>query len=293
MNDLGYGWNASTAPGNSELIAGIVFLATLIRSTFGFGEALVAVPLLALIIPVEEAVPLATLLSVTVATIVMIQDWRSIHFEAARKLVVATLLGIPLGLLLLISLPENGIKAALGTIMIAFSSFCLCRPQLKEWTDDRWAGGFGFLAGILGGAYGMNGPPLVIYGALRRWSPQVFRATLQGYFLPASLLGLGGYLIAGLWTAQVSLDFACSLPGAIVAIFCGRWINHRLRAEHFRRYVYIGLLLLGIVLLVQCTRDSRCVPVQARKTAFFGDSFLSARKSGRLVHDTFSDLKFP
>ena len=39
----------------------------------------------------------------------------------------------------------------------------------------------------------MNGPPLVIYGALRRWSPQHFRATLQGYFLPASLAGLGGY----------------------------------------------------------------------------------------------------
>src|SRR4051812_47061986 len=46
-----------------------IFLATLIRSAFGFGEALVAVPLLALVIPVEEAVPLATLVSITVAAI--------------------------------------------------------------------------------------------------------------------------------------------------------------------------------------------------------------------------------
>jgi hypothetical protein len=37
-------------------------------------------------------------------------------------------------------------------------------------------------AGVLGGAYGMNGPPLVIYGSLRGSSPQHFRATLQGYF---------------------------------------------------------------------------------------------------------------
>ena len=45
----------------------VIFLATLIRSAFGFGEALVAVPLLALLIPVEQAVPLATLVSITVA----------------------------------------------------------------------------------------------------------------------------------------------------------------------------------------------------------------------------------
>ena len=36
----------------------------------------------------------------------------------------------------------------------------------------------------------MNGPPLAVYGWLRRWSPQGFSRTLQGYFLPASLLGL-------------------------------------------------------------------------------------------------------
>lgn len=44
----------------------------------------------------------------------------------------------------------------------------------------------------------MNGPPLAVYGSLRRWSPQRFRATLQGYFLPASLVGLGGYIALGL-----------------------------------------------------------------------------------------------
>ena len=48
-------------------VIGVVFLATLVRSTFGFGEALVAVPLLALVISVQVAVPLATLLSIAIA----------------------------------------------------------------------------------------------------------------------------------------------------------------------------------------------------------------------------------
>ena len=45
---------------------------------------------------------------------------------------------------------------------------------------------FGFFAGILGGAYNTNGPPVVIYGSLRKWSPATFRATLQGYFFMAA-----------------------------------------------------------------------------------------------------------
>jgi uncharacterized membrane protein YfcA len=55
-------------------ILAILFVATLIRSAFGFGEALVAVPLLALLLPVEVAPPLAVLLSISVAAVVFVQD---------------------------------------------------------------------------------------------------------------------------------------------------------------------------------------------------------------------------
>ena len=57
----------------------VIFIATLIRSTFGFGEALVAVPLLALRLPVAVAAPLAVLVSVVVAGVIVVQDWRKIE----------------------------------------------------------------------------------------------------------------------------------------------------------------------------------------------------------------------
>src|SRR5262249_51267092 len=94
-------------------VLAILFLATLIRSAFGFGEALVAVPLLVLLIPVAVAVPLAVLLSVTVAAVVLVQDWRHVHFGGAWRLALATLPGIPLGLWLLTAAPEPAVKAIL------------------------------------------------------------------------------------------------------------------------------------------------------------------------------------
>src|ERR1700693_1226754 len=94
----------------------VVFIATLIRSAFGFGEALIAVPLLVLFIPLEVAAPLVVLVSITVAGIVVMQDWEKIHLRSAAWLVVSSLLGIPLGLLLLTSTHQRMVKAGLGLI---------------------------------------------------------------------------------------------------------------------------------------------------------------------------------
>jgi uncharacterized membrane protein YfcA len=56
------------------IVVGVIFIATVIRSAFGFGEAMVAVPLLALVMPADVAVPLAVLLSITVAGLIVVQD---------------------------------------------------------------------------------------------------------------------------------------------------------------------------------------------------------------------------
>jgi uncharacterized membrane protein YfcA len=231
----------------------VIFLATLIRSTFGFGEALVAVPLLALRTPVAIAAPLAVLVSVVVAGVILLQDWRKAEMRAAGWLIVSALFGIPLGLLLLSRVNDHAVKMILGLVIAAFSAYSLRFSAKLHLKKDHliWLLGAGFCSGILGGAYGMNGPPLVIYGALRRWSPQQFRATLQGYFFPASIAGLAGYAATGLWSAPVTRYFVFSLPGVLVAILIGRALNHRMRGTGFFRVVYAGLIVTGGILIGQ------------------------------------------
>ncbi len=228
-------------------------MATLIRSSLGFGEALIAVPLLSLFIPLRVATPLAVLMSITVAALVVAQDWRHIHLRSAAGLVAATVAGIPLGLLVLTHVHQEIAKCGLGVLIVLFAAFSLAAPnRLRIEQEHRTVLLlFGFVAGILGGAYGMNGPPLAIYGSLRRWSPQHFRATLQAYFLPASILGMGGYWAAGLWKPVVTHDYLLCLPAMLPAVLLGRGINRRLPAAAFSRYVYVGLLAIGISLLAE------------------------------------------
>lgn len=232
---------------------GVVFVASLIRSTFGFGEALVAVPLLALMMPVQQAAPLAVLLSISMAAMVVVQDWRKIHFRSAGGLLVATALGTPVGLLLLRFTPPVRIRIALAVFLLLYCLFALLgRTEWKLRHESwRWLAGCGFVAGVLGGACGMNGPPLVIYGTLRGWTAQHFRATLQAYFLPASLMVAVGYRATGLWTPTVTHDYLYCLPVLVPALLLGRFLNSRLHGNRLQRALYLGLIGVALLLLGQ------------------------------------------
>lgn len=233
------------------LVMAVIFVATFIRSAFGFGEALIAVPLLALIMPINVAAPFAVLVSITVALVAVAQDWRHVHFRSAGFLFASSCVGIPIGLWLLAAVSEQAVKSVLAVVIITFSMFFLLNKSHATLKTEQYAPAFGFVAGILGGAYGMNGPPLVAYGTLRRWSPQEFRATLQGYFLPASIVVMLGYWMAGLWVSSVTRYYLLTLPVVVIAIFAGRIVNKHFHSHTFITGVHAGLVIVGVALLWQ------------------------------------------
>jgi len=230
----------------------IAFAATVFRSTFGFGEALIAVPLFSLFLPVETAVPLAVLMSILVALVVLIHDHSKVYFRSAKWLILFAAMGIPFGILILSYGNEMVIKVILGIIIILYALYALLVKTTFTLAEDNklWMFICGFLSGVFGGAYGVNGPPLVVYGNLRQWDAQYFRATLQAYFFPAGLLSLGGYLSKGLIDLHTVHCFIYSIPAIIPAIYIGRYFNKRLKDRKFYIYVYGGLILIGMVLII-------------------------------------------
>jgi len=240
-------------------VALVVALGTLVRSTFGFGDALVAMPLLAFVVGLEVATPIVAMASATVALLVTLQDWRQIKLASAWRLAASSCVGIPVGvylLRLLLEMPDQEmsdaiVKGALATVIIGFSGCRLVCPQLARLATDRWAFSFGFTAGILGGAYNTQGPPIVMYGVMRRWAAEEFRATLQGFFVPTTIVLLFFHWQSGFWTKQVGIDFVVALPMILLAIPIGKRFHRRLGKGSFDRYVDMLLLLIGISLLVK------------------------------------------
>ena len=99
-----------------------MFLATFVQCTFGFGNALMAMPLLAFLVPLSFATPLVALVSMTVTVGIVAADWRHMEFGAAARLVIGAVFGIPLGIWLLTSLDERIVKGVLAVVILSFAA---------------------------------------------------------------------------------------------------------------------------------------------------------------------------
>lgn len=231
------------------LTISVLFVAAFVRSALGFGDALLAMPLLALLVGLQVATPVVAFAASTIGITILLGHWRSVDVRSTWRLVAASLIGIPFGLLLLKLAPEHYVRAALGVLLILYGLYSLLAPRLPVVRSDWTAYVFGFVAGVLGGAYNTNGPPVVVYGAMRGWPPEYFRATLQGCFLLTGLMILVGHGVAGLWTREVLRLYVYSLPAIMLAIFLGARLNRRIRRETFSRAVYVFLVVMGAMFL--------------------------------------------
>jgi len=227
------------------LVLLIMLGTTFIRAAMGFGNALIAMPLLILLVGVKTAAPLVGLLGLLIAVLMLMGAWRNIDFQDAWRLVLSTLVGIPVGLYFLISMPERYVRVVLGVVLIAFGLYNLFGLRLPRIQRQGFALIFGFFAGILGGAYNSNGPPVVIYGVMRDWPPEKFRATLQGYFLVTAVGIVAGQGISGLWTGEVLELILISLPAVVLGVVLGCWVARRIPAECFDRLLNAFLVLVG------------------------------------------------
>jgi hypothetical protein len=232
------------------LTLAILFVASLTHATFGFGTASVAMPLLVIILGFQAATALVGLVMLTTIAVLLSTAWRGLDVPAAWRLLLSSAVGIPVGVLIVRLAPETTLKLALGILLVSFSLYSLTRPALPRLRRARWVYGFGFVAGVLGGAYNANAPPVVIYGAMQHWAPERFRATLQGYFLPAAILICAGHALSGFWTVAVARLYFLALPCILVAVIIGRRLGRCMPMEKFQRALYWALAALGGLLFL-------------------------------------------
>jgi uncharacterized membrane protein YfcA len=160
------------------------------------------------------------------------------------------MIGIPIGIYFLKGVNQSIVKSVLAVVIILFAVYKLTHPKLSRIKGEGFSYMFGFFAGILGGAYNTNGPPVVFYASLKQWPPSTFRATLQGYFFSTGLFVVFGHALAGNYTPQVLNYYLWAMPVVFLAIFIGGKLNRKISSESFLKYIYWMLIVIGIYLLV-------------------------------------------
>ena len=231
------------------LVGMVVFLAAFTQSLSGFGLALVSMALLPAVIGIRVATPLVALVAIVIEVVLIVRYRESLEVHAIWKVVLAAVIGTPLGVLFLSRMDERIALTVLGVVIAGYAVYALLGLKLPRLENPFWAYLSGLIGGILGGAYNTSGPPVIVYGDCRRWSPDVFKSNLQGYFIVSSLVVAGSHALSGNFTPLVWRTFWWSLPfigiGLIAGLSLDRWLN----PVTFRRVVLVLLVLMGIRLM--------------------------------------------
>ncbi len=232
------------------LVTTIVFLATFVQTLSGFGFALLVMPPITIIVGLRTAAPLVALTGLTLYTINLIRYRQAINVRQVLHLGAASILGIPVGLWALANVDESIIKPLLGVLLAAYAAYRLMRPSESRRCSRLWAYPAGFIAGCLAGAYNTPGPPVIVYGSLRQWSKEEFRAVLQAFFFVNAVFTVSSHTIARHLTTTVWTFYGFAVPALFLGVFIGSRVDSKLKRDRFRTIVTAMILLLGISLIL-------------------------------------------
>lgn len=211
-----------------------------------------AVPLLALLLPVATLVPLMVLLGTLISLLNLLHLHHAVPGVPLGRLLLGYVLGIPVGLLFLTRAPEPLVLGVLGLFLIGFALLSLTgrRPRWRWLREQRLA--IGALSGALGAAYGTNGPPVILHvSAHPEWGSDHQKAALTLFFIFSGCLTAAAQWAAGLMTGQVLSLLLWSLPVLLGSGLAGSWLYRRLGEHDYRRLVLVLVLLAGVLLLAR------------------------------------------
>ncbi len=229
----------------------VIAAASFVMGLAGFGIALIALAFLPYLMSASDAIVLLTIYAAVMSLAMLVQLRRDVEPRAILDLVIGTIAGTPLGVWGLAALPASVLNRLIGLMLVV--AFVLEARGLypRKLEGRRWGVGAGVLAGAIGGAVGLPGPPSVLYAATQGWSARAVKANLQAFFVVNQGAILVGYWWAGLLTREVwNLTLGFAAPAAAGAI-AGALLFERVDPRRFRQLVFVLILLSGLVLLVR------------------------------------------
>jgi uncharacterized membrane protein YfcA len=226
-----------------------VFVAAVLRGFTGFGFGLAAVPLLSLVLPPAEVVPLVITLQVVIGGAGLRAAAAECDWRAVRLLVPGLFIGVPIGLLILTTLPANPVRLAIGGV-IAASVWLIHRGIRLPPNPSRLASfGVGLVSGVVSGLASMGGPPIVVYLLALGHTPTRMRATAIVYFMLSGCTSFVPMAARGLITRDILIWAAASLPVLFAGSRLGTWAFHQARPAHHRMVAVVTLSALAVLLI--------------------------------------------
>ena len=239
-----------------ELAAAALILAAAyaVYGLTGFGSSVVAIPLLALFLPLKFAVTLVMLLDFVAGSALLTKHHRSVRFRELLLMVPFMGLGILAGVYLLVNLPERPLILALGVFVVSYAIFALTHRSGIPRLGRVWGALLSTLGGVLAALYNIGGVLWAVYTTSRIADKDHLRATTAATLWISVLPRLGLYANAGLLQeSELWIITALLIAPTLIGYYVGQLLHSRLSPERFLTLVSMVLIASGCALILRAT----------------------------------------
>ena len=228
-----------------------VLFAAIVRGFSGFGFAMLTITSISVALPPATGVPAMFLLEVAAGVHLLPSIWKHVHWRSIGILVGMGIAFTPPGVYLLANVPADPMKVALSVVVFASAAVLLAGVQMKRMPTSMETAATGAASGLLNGAFGMGGPPIIVFFLGSSLALEAGRASIIATFLATDLATLPVLFAFGLFTWD-SIELAIlSLPMLAAGVFIGSRLVGRVNERLARKAVLIVLMLLASMIGAQ------------------------------------------
>ena len=234
-------------PANVIVVFVILFMAAFVQSISGFGGALVPMAFLPALIGIHAASPLVAICTILIEIVLLIRFHQELSLREIWKVVLASIMGVPFGVILLKLVSQQVALSALGVVLIGYAIYALMGKRLPRSDHSSLPWLAGFVGGLLGGAYNTSAPPVILYADTQDWSPERFKSNLQGYFIVNGAQVLVSHFFAGNFRPDVLGWLPYVIPAVALGLLAGALLDRHIPPLLLRRIVLVMLVVMGLV----------------------------------------------
>ena len=227
-----------------------------VRSAAGFGAVLIALPMLAFVMPVPTAVSVTTALTALTSVHQVGRHWRRVAWAHFAVIAFYSAIGIGIGFYFINLLDEHQLRRGLGVFLILYALYAFATAGRSPVLPSGWrralAAGTGIVGGVLGTLFGAGvGPIYVVYFNTLRMEREIFRVTMSTVLLLGGAARIAGYARLGFYETSSVVLIAIGLPLVVMGSWFGDRVIRKLNPRSFGWLVGALILLSGCALLIK------------------------------------------
>lgn len=237
--------------GEVVLIFVMAFGAAFVQRVTGFGFGIFIMTVLPYLLPsYGEATTLSGMLSIMTAIPILGYIWNNLDWRKLLPIMITFLVTSWMAVQL-VSLAGDGLlKRILGGVLIFASVwFYFFNDRIKVNPTMPIQISMGTLSGFMGGLFGMQGPPAVLYFLSVARDKNQYMALAQAYFLIGNVVMTIYRAQSGYLTKAVGIGWLYGVVAVILAVWIGGKVFERISVQTLRKIVYIYMAISGAIAL--------------------------------------------